>query len=171
MVIDGNGLLFELLSTTPLFNGNDFDPSVVITSNDLDKFSDRSLVFKSFVETQLDISTRKDVVDKPIQHLNRLLGLIGLKLEKIRTTKVAGKKTYLYKIDEDSFKEMMEIIKRRETIPDSWVYLESQYDLSLTMKQSFWLVGVENEYGDVHRKSFVNPDQWLTDIQPKQMKP
>jgi len=168
-VINGNGLLFELLSTTPLFNGNDFDPSVVITSNDLDKFSDRSLVFKSFVETQLDISTRKDVVDKPIQHLNRLLGLIGLKLEKIRTTKVAGKKTYLYKIDEDSFKEMMEIIKRRETIPDSWVYLESQYDLSLTTKQRFWLEGVENEYGVVRRNSFDNPDQWLTDLQPKRL--
>ncbi len=165
------GLLFELLSTTSLFNGNEFDLSVVITSNDLDEFSDRSIKFKSFVETQLGISTRKDVVDKPIQHLNLLLGLMGLNLKKIKTKKVKGKKNYLYKIDDESFKEMMGLIKRRGSFPDGWGYLESQYDLSLTIEQNFWLEGIENEYGDVHRKSFDNPDQWVANLQPKQMKP
>ena len=78
---------------------------------------------------------------------------------------------YLYKIDDESFKEMMGLIKRRGSFPDGWGYLESQYDLSLTIEQNFWLEGIENEYGDVHRKSFDNPDQWVANLQPKQMKP
>ena len=74
-------------------------------------------------------------------------------------------------MDDESFKEMMGLIKRRGSFPDGWGYLESQYDLSLTIEQNFWLEGIENEYGDVHRKSFDNPDQWVANLQPKQMKP
>lgn len=108
-------LLYGLLSLTPIFDDGKFKSDVIFTKDDLKKFGKASKKLKKRTETHLEITTRDDVVENPVQHLTQLLHKLGLKTFNPRKPKVTdGKKTYFYQLDQKSLDSIQEIVKRRE---------------------------------------------------------
>ncbi len=109
-------LLSGLLSLTPIYNNGKFDTSIIFTTDDLKEFAKRSKDMRKFVEEQLGISTRKDILEKPVMHLWALLKLVGLTKDMgTKATKIKGEKVYQYKICEDTYNELFEIVDRRRS--------------------------------------------------------
>ena len=156
----GMKLLHELLSTTPLFNGV-FNTNISIETMDLARFTDMSLEYKSFTETQLDISTRKDITKKPVQHLNQLLNIVGLNLDKPTTKKINGKKHYLYKIDTDSFNMINNLSKRRKSDTTGWDYINSMYGFKNTFYEDEWLSPSKSDGSIGSHSPYENPHDWI----------
>jgi hypothetical protein len=60
------------------------------------------------------MSLRGDIRKKPVQQLNKLLGLMGLGAIKVKTIKEEGKKIFLYTIPQESVDTLNEIVDRRK---------------------------------------------------------
>jgi len=157
----GMKLLYELFSSTPIFNNGMFNINVLIRSDDLIKFSDLSLKYKSFVETQLEVSTRRDVVNKPIQQLNNLLKLVGLKLDKPITKKINNKKYYQYKIDKVQFDFISNFVNRRKKHNNKWEYINQTYGFKLSDKNEEWLYPVKFDGSMGDHIPYENPHEWI----------
>jgi hypothetical protein len=71
---------------------------------------------KASVENVLGIEVRSDVHRKPVQQLGALLGLIGLKLERVNAQKDQGRKIYRYHIEPVSLGRMEGIVERRKDL-------------------------------------------------------
>lgn len=120
-------LIHGLLSTTPIFKGGVFDTTVEFTKDQLGKFIKASIKLKPIVETQLGINTQRDIHEKPTQHLNKILGAIGLKHKEIKKKNAkGGDRTYIYQIDAGGIQMMEDIIRRREIIK-GWEFIDQTY--------------------------------------------
>jgi hypothetical protein len=69
---------------------------------------------KQRIAQLFNMSLRGDIRKKPVQQLNKLLGLIGLGAQKLKTIKEEGKKIYLYTIPQESVDTLNEIVDRRK---------------------------------------------------------
>jgi hypothetical protein len=157
----GMRLLYELLSSTPIFNNGVFNTDILITSDNLSKFSKLSIEYKTFLETQLDISTRRDVVNKPIQQLNNILKLIGLELDKPVTKKVNNKKYYWYKINQDKFDFINVFIIRRNKHISGWNYINETYGFNLSIEDEEWLYPIKFDGSTGDHIPYENPHEWI----------
>lgn len=129
-----NKLLYGLLSTTPIFKGGIFNPAIIFNVDQLVKFSELSIQMKHFVSTQLGINTQADVDKKPIQHLGKLLKLVGLELEKSKVTNVNNVRTYHYAINPIKLNEILVIVGKRPKSTDAkWDYINEHYKLELSV--------------------------------------
>lgn len=119
-------LLIDLLKTTPIFKNLDFVVDAEFSSDDLEPFIAASLTLRRFVEGQLGIGTRKDLVKNPVQHLNALLKQIGL--EVLEERKVRSGKTFkrYYKLDGLGLSGMREVAKARAAIT-GWDFVSDTY--------------------------------------------
>lgn len=141
----GSSLLYQLLSKTPIFDDGVFDPAVVISMHDLKEFAEYSVKFRKFVNTQLGVSTRTDVAKNSIQHLGKLLEVIGLKTHRCHVEKPGGKKTYYYKLKVDKINMMLDVTKRRsihDPSPQSigWAYVNKLHSFDYTEEEVDWLL-------------------------------
>jgi len=157
----GMKLLYELLSSTPIFSNGVFDIDVLITSDDLLSFSNLSLKYKTFVETQLGIPTRRDVEKKPIQQLNSLLKVVGLKLEKPTIKKVNNKKYYRYKIDQEQFDFINVFVNRRKKHHSGWDYINETYGFNLSIEEEEWLSPTKSDGSTGDHIPYDNPHEWI----------
>lgn len=157
----GMKLLYELLSYTPLFSKGIFDTNILIDTNDLIVFSNMSLKYKTFTETQLEIPVRRDVTKKPIQQLNKLLGVVGLGLDKPTTKKVGGKKYYRYKINMDSFNTINEIVERRKDNFSGWECINPTYNFENTSYEDGWLSPIKSDGSTGDHNPYENPHDWI----------
>ena len=174
-------LLYELLNSSPILEGHDFCAETEFCSTDLADFSDIASKLEKFVETQLGLRTRKDIKQKPIQHLSKLVKLVGLEIEKSRTQKIKGKKTYFYKLNATKLNLILEILDRKQDLglPSigknhnyddkevieryglSWIYLNEHYNFQYTKGQMNWLCAGYNEYGKLEcQRTMDNHDKW-----------
>jgi hypothetical protein len=72
-------LLWKILCTTPIFDGNKFLSNVEYYSNELDEFIDVVEQYKGVIETQFnEFKIRTDLRSKPAQQLGSFLKLVGL---------------------------------------------------------------------------------------------
>lgn len=167
----GSALLNEILRTTPIFDGTKFLDYVEFTSKNLTKFSEVSKKVSNFVETQLGILTRKDVKTKPTQHLTKLLKLIGLSIEKTRTSKINNKKSYHYKLDSSKLARVLEIVNRQNAITSEnelverygskWVYMNDLYGFEYTNDQLDWLCPGIDFNGDLRPRNITSGyEEW-----------
>jgi hypothetical protein len=85
--------ILQLLKRTPLFKDGRFDDEVVIERADLSEFAEFAKQNKSAVENLLELEVRRDVEQKPIQQLNGVLKLVGLRVIKVGAVKRDGQKT------------------------------------------------------------------------------
>ena len=85
-----------------------------MSTEDLEEF--RKLIEKNRAtfEAQLNMQVRRDLGKKPMSQLQRILRLIGLKLELARTEKPNGEKHYFYRIAPAALKLAREITQRGE---------------------------------------------------------
>lgn len=144
-----NILLYELLSTTPVFSNGYFDEHKIFCSADLGKFIERSMQVKSFVESQLGLNTRKDVIQKPMQHLGQLLKLVGFGLIKMSASSTTGKKIYTYRLHKGDFHIVHAIATRRKDKANEWEYLNKLHNFSQTEAESEYLeLKKKNQFAD-----------------------
>ena len=134
-------LLYGLFSLTPIFQDGVFDPSVVFTKDVLREFGTESVKLRRLVETHLDITTRSDIDENPIQHLGDLLDTVGLKLSKPRKpTSKDGNKTYYYSVDRKLLEQMQAIIERRTGQGTSgWEYVNTVHKFTYAPDQLDWM--------------------------------
>lgn len=157
----GAKLLYALLSSTPLFERGVFDTKILITTNDLDSFSKLSIEYKAFIETQLEIQVRKDITNKPIQHLNNLLKLLGFKLGKPTTKRKKGQKYYQYRIESSSFNLVSGYAKKRKKILNGWDFLNSLHGVETTDIEQQWLYPVMADGAAGSHDPYNNPHEWI----------
>jgi hypothetical protein len=84
---------------------------------------------KASVENVLGIEVGSDVRLKPVQQLGAILGLVGLKLERVHAQKDQGRKVYRYHIEPVSLGRMEEIVERRKVVSEE-EFLSKQYGWS-----------------------------------------
>jgi hypothetical protein len=137
-------LLYGLLSTTPIFKNGKFIPDAELCSDDLSKFAQISLKAKKTIETQLELNIQKDVVDKPVQHLSKVLSMVGINLRKSRQKNVNKQRVYFYEIDQSSLLMMSEYAKKR-AVEYQWDYLNSRYNFTYDALEQEWLDSREHE--------------------------
>ena len=88
-----------LLRLTPLLTSDGrLDADAVVEACDLVQFTDTVSRKKAAIENQLGVQVQRDFRDKPVQQLGRILGLVGLRLERVHTRKEKGKKVYAYRL-------------------------------------------------------------------------
>jgi Origin of replication binding protein len=128
----------HLIGLTPLLKDGRFCPETIIDQSDLGKLVETMVSAKTSVENVLGIEVRSDVHMKPVQQLGALLGLVGLKLERVQTQKDQGRKIYRYRLEPDSLGRMKGIVERRKVLSQSqfgykqygWSETEDNEDVS-----------------------------------------
>jgi hypothetical protein len=121
-------LIHGLLSTTPLFKENMFINQALFTKDDLINFVKASYHFKTYVGAQFEINTQRDIHLKPTQHLNRILGTIGLRHIIAKKTNVNGLKVYHYKLDGLSLLKIEDLVMRRGVLyKTGWEFIDKTY--------------------------------------------
>jgi hypothetical protein len=105
----------EILESAGLAN----EESLILTNtilrgDQLSRFIETCVKHKQRIAQLFNMSLRGDIRKKPVQQLNKLLGLIGLGAIKVKTIKEDGKKIYLYTIPQESVDTLNEIVDRRK---------------------------------------------------------
>ena len=78
------------------------------------RFIDTCIKHKQRIAQLFNMSLRRDIKEKPVQQLNKLLGLMGLGAIKVKTVKEEGKKIYLYTIAQESVDTLNKVVERRK---------------------------------------------------------
>ena len=124
-------VIHTLLSTTPIFNDGTFDLDLIFTQDDLKRFVKASRLLKGFVETQLEINTQLDLEKKPPQHLNKILGVIGLRHVSVQKTNKGGKPINKYQLDRNILDKMTEVVERRGQVGrEGWDFVDQNYSFT-----------------------------------------
>jgi hypothetical protein len=89
-----------------LLKDGKFRRETIIDQSDMKQLVEKMVSAKASVENVLGIEVRSDIHIKPVQQLGPLLGLVGLKLERVQTQKDQGRKIYRYRLEPDSFGRM-----------------------------------------------------------------
>lgn len=120
-------LLWELLSTTPIFSKGKFKPDNYFSINELDEFIKVSIKLKPFVENHLKLNTRSDIGIKATQHLWQILKLVGIGPWKRIKKTVNGITTYHYRISRDDLDFANTVALRHKNGLSGWKYLSKYY--------------------------------------------
>jgi hypothetical protein len=139
-------LLYELLSSTPIFKDGTFKPSVYFSLNDLGEFINVSKKLKTFVENHLKLNTRSDLDQKATQHLWQILKLVGIGPWKRMKKTVGGKATYFYRISIDDVDFAKTVIMRKNQNLTGWSYLNGLYGSKRWEEDRPWEY-FRNKYG------------------------
>ncbi len=115
-------LLYRILSNTPYFVNGKFDHKVTFNSDDLGNFSNEMLKLKPYIENHLKINIRKDIKNKPVQQLNEILKLVGLKHWNGKAKVINGTKIYNYKLSTDQLNFVNVVLKNRKA-QNRWDYV------------------------------------------------
>ena len=118
--------VLALLKRTRLMPDGHFDPERLIDLRDLEQFVEFTLANKQQIETQTDLDVRSDIREKPTQMLGAILRLAGLRLKRITTIKIGGRKIYRYRLDDARLRLMQEVRARRKDVR-GWAFLRGQY--------------------------------------------
>lgn len=142
------GLIYGLLSTTPIFKDGTFAPKVVFVTDDLKKFVKASVKVKEIVLAQLEVNTQSDVEQKAVQHLGKILTKVGMGVKKVTQSTTKGKKTYFYALDTDLLQQLEDITQIRSNLTnDGWDFIDQQYGFQYSPMDREWL-----EYRQDHRR-------------------
>jgi hypothetical protein len=134
------GLLYGLLSKTPIFKDGKFDTDKVFVKDDLKDFVKVSAKLKDVVLAQLEVNTQKDLDEKPVQHLGKILGTIGLSTSNAGKTSKGGSRTYFYALDADALARMCEVTtKRSDPTQSGWQFVDRQYGFEYSSLELEWL--------------------------------
>ncbi|MCP4124815.1 MAG: hypothetical protein GY751_23995 [Bacteroidetes bacterium] len=107
-------LLVRALKVGGVYNYSCFDGDNVICKDDLNDFVSFLKQNKVTYETQTNKELARDIKIKPIRTLNIILKEFGLKIEKTKTQKIAGKKIYFYKLSAARILEMEKYTKMKQ---------------------------------------------------------
>jgi hypothetical protein len=102
-----------LLRLTPLLT-SDGRLGAVVEACDLAQFTDTVSRKKAAIENQLGVQVQRDFRDKPVQQLGRILGLVGLRLERVHSRKEKEKKVYGYRLAPGPLARMKAIVQARK---------------------------------------------------------
>ena len=100
-------LLWEVLCSTPIFNGSEFLIDVEYTSNDLENFVKKVELLKPAIETQFnEFKIRSDFRSKPVQQLGEFLKLVGLPNKTKYMEEVNGSRVSVMVLNPDRLKRL-----------------------------------------------------------------
>ena len=108
-------LIYEILEKTPYFKRGKFNTNVVFDQSDLLKFVDFVIKMKQLIETQLDIAVPRNVRQKSVQMMSKVLKSVGLTHWRFRPVTKNGVKTYSYKVCPKRLALVMNICRDRST--------------------------------------------------------
>jgi hypothetical protein len=128
----------HLLGLTPLLKDGKLCADTIIDQSDLGKLVEKMVSAKASVENVLGVEVRSDIHNKPVQQLGAVLGLVGLKLERVQAQKEQERKIYRYRIEPESLGRMQGIVERRKVLSQSqfgckqygWSETEDDEDVS-----------------------------------------
>jgi hypothetical protein len=109
-------MILAIMATTPFYSRGEFHLDVECGSDQLGDFVAYMQKHAQAFETQFDKQVRADLDDKPMSQVKSILKMAGLSTVKSRTTSTDGMKTYLYKMNPDSFAKMKGIADIRRSI-------------------------------------------------------
>jgi hypothetical protein len=134
----GAALLHLILNTTPVYQDGKFKPDGTYSHGKLGAFVDISLRYKKMVEGQFDLNLRTDFKAKPMQHMQQILKLVGIRQEFICSTKVNSQKIRLYMLDSLALWTMQSTVDARaETEP--WPSLDARHGFKYSEEDNDWL--------------------------------
>ncbi len=100
-------LLWEILCSTPFFNGSEFLIDVEYTSNDLENFVKKVELLKPAIETQFnEFKIRSDFRSKPVQQLGEFLKLVGLSNKTKYIEELNGSRVSVMVLNPDRLKRL-----------------------------------------------------------------
>ena len=134
----GTMLLYGLLSLTPVFTDGQFNSDVVFTKDDLVKFGKAAIKMKTSAELHLELTTKGDVLKKPVQHLGKVLKLVGLKQVCVKTSKHNGSKIYHYSLNTKILNRANDILTKRKSV-DSWGFVDKLHNFEKTDLEEEWM--------------------------------
>lgn len=138
-------LIYGLLSTTPIFKNGKFDPDKVFSNDDLKRFAEAAAKLKDVVLAQLEVNTQKDLDQKPVQHLGKILEKIGLRHTKVSQVTKDKKKSSFYALDPDAVAKMVEVTERRsDPNRHGWAFVDRQYGFEYSSVEREWLESNED---------------------------
>jgi hypothetical protein len=105
----------KLIRLTPLWSGASWDTEIEIDGHQLGDFIRFIRANKAAIENLLDLDIRGDLAVKPVQQLNRVLKMIGLRLVVARKSKSAGRRTYHYRLDSQGLASIRAVQRARST--------------------------------------------------------
>lgn len=122
-------LLNALLSETPLYKDHQFDSSAIYSTGDLAGFVKITKQFKKEILNLLELQVPKDLDEKPVSFLRKILATTGIRQNKVKKKRKNNDVTYFYSLDDDSLQLLNTILKRREQQPDRWAFLHELHHL------------------------------------------
>jgi len=134
-------LLHELLQTTPVYQDGRFLDGVEFCHGDLSEFAKAATRWKPYIEGQLGISVRSDVLKKPMQFLGMLLSLIGLSAKVCRQPKEGDANRIRYYAILADTHDLLEDICKRRTDLDGWKFVRGHYGFEDTLEDMEFLAG------------------------------
>jgi hypothetical protein len=154
-------LLNTILRQTSVFDGTAFYPDKEYTSADLGKFAAALSRLSIIIQAQLEMTIRKDVLNKPVQQMKMFLKLIGLRQKYKRTQVIGGKKIYFYVLDALTLAGMTGLVKwqkqneqslgnedyeQHQRYSSHWAYVNKLYGFEYDTGQQDWLYpGIRND--------------------------
>tara|TARA_R110000787_G_scaffold26080_1_gene73033 strand:- start:6 stop:3062 length:3057 start_codon:yes stop_codon:yes gene_type:complete len=111
----GSYLISTVLKCTPIFDGENFNPDIEVSSHDLNEFVKAYKALAIYFEGQFDLEQRADIDKKPMQQLNEILEFLGLMMVRARVKVINKTKYYFYQLDEQSLTRV-EAVPRQHSI-------------------------------------------------------
>lgn len=122
LILNPNGLqpylIIACMEAGKVFKNGKFNLDVTITTSDLEDFASFVLSEKSKYESIFNKDVARDLKSKPMSTFNQVLGFIGLRMTKVKTTNNAGKKIYHYQLDKARYQKISEIVALRKKVDD-----------------------------------------------------
>ena len=109
-------MLDAILVASQLAIKDGFDANADISVGVLGPFIEICRDRAKSLEIDFGVRLRRNFEKKPVETLNRILAMIGLKLVMHSFTKNAGKRTYYYRLEENSLNTMLNLVQRRKNL-------------------------------------------------------
>lgn len=125
-------LLYELMLSTPFFNGEVFDSNVIFSNTNLLQFGKLASLIKPFIENHLGLNVRSDVLENPVQQLGHILEKMGLSYKRVGSKVVSKKKKYYYQLSKIDVDQMLFYCKLRAGITGlGWEFIDQLHGFSV----------------------------------------
>jgi len=102
-------LIMVLMLSCDVFNDEGFNLAKKVVVKNLGPFVDMCRRNQFLIEETFGIVLREDLSKNPIRQLNVILGLIGLKLVKVKRRKKSGRSNFEYVLDHAGYKFVSEL--------------------------------------------------------------
>ena len=136
-----------LFTAAGIYRNCAFIPDAEYTTKNLTKFIEISKQYKGYQEGILEITVQETLASKPVEHLSKLLRLVGLTQKIYRRFADGDARINVYRIDQQRFDQITNFVKQRDRYRDNpWDFINSAYGFTPTVAKHDDEYIVENPF-------------------------